>query len=138
MKIARDDGRDVTGGVLVGGGILLVVILLLLPFWVWPQYRVWQKELAGEAQLREAEWNRQIAVREAQATLESAVHLANAEIERARGVAEANRIIAAGLGGPQGYLQYLWIQTVKDSDLIYVPTEAQLPLLEAGRFVPQP
>lgn len=120
------------------GGILTILVLLAVgvAMWGWPTYRVWQREMAGQAQLREAEWNRQIAVREAQATLESAAHLADAEIERARGVAEANRIIAMGLGGPEGYLHYLWVQTLAESgnQIIYVPTEAQLPLLEAGRL----
>lgn len=119
-------------------GVLTILALLLIGgvMWGWPTYRVWQREMAGQAQLREAEWNRQIAVREAQATLESAAHLADAEIERARGVAEANRIIAQGLGGPEGYLHYLWVQTLAESgnQIIYVPTEAQLPLLEAGRL----
>jgi hypothetical protein len=114
-----------------------IAVFLVAMMWVWPMYRVWQRTLAGEAQLREAEWNRQIAVREAQATLESAVHLADAEIERARGVSEANRIIAEGLGGPNGYLSYLWVQALHDDDnaVIYVPTEAQLPILEATRGI---
>lgn len=130
-RLGSADGFAALG--LLGIGALLVIGLL---FWGWPTYRVWQREMSGQAELKEAEWNRQIAVREAEAVLESAVHLADAEIERARGVAEANRIIAQGLGGPEGYLHYLWVQTLAESgnQIIYVPTEAQLPLLEAGRL----
>jgi hypothetical protein len=114
-------------------GVILIIGVLL---WGLPTYRVWQLEMSGKAQLAEAEWNRQIAVREAQAQLESAVHLADAEVARARGVAEANDIIAEGLGGPQGYLSYLWVQALQEGehDVIYVPTESQLPMLEAGRL----
>lgn len=100
-----------------------------------PQYNVYRKNLSGQAQLKEAEWNRQIAVREAEAKKESAISLADAEIERARGVAEANKIIGQSLKGNESYLRYLWIQGLQDKDnnVIYVPTEAGLPILEAGK-----
>ncbi|MEL6113544.1 MAG: membrane protease subunit, partial [Pseudomonadota bacterium] len=67
--------------------------------------------------------------------LEAAKFYAEAEIERAKGVAEANRIVAEGLGGPDGYLRYLWINKLGENqqDVIYIPTEAGIPLLEAGR-----
>jgi hypothetical protein len=42
----------------------------------------------------------------------------------------------AVLGGPEGYLRYLQIQALEDSkaSLIYVPTEAGLPVTEARRL----
>jgi len=66
---------------------------------------------------------------------ESAKNLAKAEIERAKGVAEANKIIGESLKGNEAYLRYLWIQSLSDghSETIYVPTEANLPVLEATR-----
>ena len=96
--------------------------------------RVWNAEAAGEAELAQARQNRQIATLEAEAKLESAKLLAQAEVERAKGVAEANRIVANGLGGPEGYLRYLYIENLSQSQgkIIYVPTEAGLPILEAG------
>ena len=44
-------------------------------------------------------------------------------------------IVAEGLGGPEGYLRYLWINKLgeNDQDVIYIPTEAGIPILEAGR-----
>lgn len=112
--------------------ILLVVALALLL----PQYRVYSQELAGKAQLREADWNRQIQIREAEAAKQSAKLLAEAEVERARGVAEANRIIGTSLENNEAYLRYLFIQNLEESqsDVIYIPTEAGLPILEAGRL----
>ena len=97
--------------------------------------RVWNAETAGEAELAQARQNRQIATLEAEAKLESAKLLAQAEVERAKGVAEANRIVADGLGGPEGYLRYLYIENLSASQgqIIYVPTEGGLPILEAGR-----
>ncbi len=100
-----------------------------------PQYNVWQKGLAGEAELRRAEENRKIKIEEAQAAKESAKHLAEAEVIRARGVAEANEIIGQSLKENEAYLRYLWIQGLHDgtSETIYIPTEANLPILEAVR-----
>lgn len=100
-----------------------------------PKWNVYQKNLSGEAQLREAEWNRQITLKEAEMKKESAKHLAEAEITRAKGVAEANKIIGNSLKGNSAYLRYLWIQGLQDgsSEVIYVPTEANLPILEAGK-----
>lgn len=104
--------------------------------WGWPYYRVFSQRLAGEAKLRESESSRQVLVEEAKAKKEAAKLLADAEIERARGAAEANKIIGEGLKGHHEYLMYLWIQSLgdKDNHVIYVPTEGQLPILEATRF----
>lgn len=119
--------------VAVAGAV--IVLLFVLLFAAWPQYRVWQREQAGKAQLREASWNRQIAVEEARAHMESAQLLADAEIVRARGLAEANEIVIQSLGSPEAYLRYLWIDQIQDNQVFYVPTEATLPVLEAGRAV---
>lgn len=102
--------------------------------------RVWNAETAGEAELAQASSNRRISVLEAQALMDSAKLKAAAEVERARGVAEANKIVAEGLGGPEGYLRYLYINNLENSkgQVIYIPTEAGLPILEAGKRPRQP
>ncbi len=99
----------------------------------YPQYQVYQQRLEGEAELAKANYSKQVSVQEAQAKLDSAQKLAEVEVIRAQGVAKANEIIAQGLGGPQGYLRYLYIQTLENrkGDTIYIPTEAGLPILEA-------
>lgn len=103
--------------------------------YVQPQYRVWEQQKQGEAELARAESNRKIATLEAEAKLQSSKALAQAEVERAKGVAEANRIIGQSLQGNEAYLHYLWIHNLAESkgDVIYVPTETNLPILEAGR-----
>ena len=72
---------------------------------------------------------------EAKAKQDSARELAAAEVERAKGVAQANKIIGDSLQGNEDYLRYLWIQSLENgkSEVIYVPTEANLPILEASR-----
>lgn len=112
----------------------LALALVAFALWGFPHYRVYSSRLAGEAQLRRSEFEKQVLIEEARARLESSKLLNLAEVERAKGVAEANRIIGDSLKGNEGYLRYLWIQGLQDgsSEVIYIPTEAGLPLLEAG------
>lgn len=114
----------------------MVILLVPLVMWGFPQYRLYSERLAGEARLAEAQSSRQIAVLEAEARRESAVALAEAEILRAEGAAKANRIIQDSLGGPEGYLRYLQIQALEETQasLIYVPTESGLPITESRRL----
>lgn len=138
--------------VLFFGGILLVVAAL----WIWPKYKVYKMEMNGIASLKEAEWSKQILIEEAKAREQAAlmqakarVTLAQAEgeaklvaakaegqadIERAKAAAEANRIIGESLKGNEAYLRYVWIKGLQDGkgERIYIPTEAGLPILEAG------
>lgn len=121
---------------LVAGSVMGLVAIIAFCMWLFPTYNVWQQGLAGEAELKRAEQNRKIAVQEAEAKKEAATALAAAEVERAKGVAEANEIIGQSLKDNEAYLRYLWIQGLQDgsSEVIYVPTEANLPILEAGRL----
>lgn len=119
----------------VGGLSLLGVVVILFGMWGCPQYNVWEAGLSGQAELRKAEQNRQIAIEEAKAKKESAQCLADAEIIRAEGVAKANKIIGDSLKDNEAYLRYLWIDGLNNNqqNVIYVPTEAGLPILEAGK-----
>lgn len=125
------------------GAILLVTVAVM---WGCPVYSVWEQGLVGQAELARAEQNRQIAIKEAQAKRDSAKLLADAEVERARGVAAANTIIGEGLEGHDEYLKYLWIMGMEHvaaspngSTVVYVPTEANIPIMEAPRLtIPKP
>ena len=127
----------------IGGTFITVFILAILAGIIAgacvgiPNYRVYSSRLTGEAEFVQAQENRRIRVEEARAALEAAKFEAEAEVERAKGVAEANKIIGDSLQGNESYLQYLWIQGLHDgtSETIYIPTEAQLPILEAVRGV---
>jgi len=125
-------------GIMVISSIIIsVFVFIVFCMWSLPIYNVWQKSLKGQAELKRAEWNRQIAIKEAVAKKEAAVSLAAAEVERAKGVAQANKIIGDSLKDNESYLRYLWIMGLQDgsSEVIYVPTEAQLPILEATRNI---
>jgi hypothetical protein len=120
-------------------GIGIVVLFLMsLPLTI-PVYNVWQREMAGKAELAQAQWNRQIAIEEAQANLEAEKLNAQAEIERAKGAAQAIEIEGGTL--TEDYIRYLWVRqqdNLNDNTVIYIPTEAGLPILEANRFQDAP
>jgi len=115
--------------------ILGIAVVFGLMFGM-PTYNVWQQEMTGKAEFSRAEQNRKIKVEEAKAEKESAIFRAEAEIIRAEGVAEANKIIGGSLKDNKDYLTYLWIQALYDesNSVIYVPTEANMPILEATRL----
>jgi regulator of protease activity HflC (stomatin/prohibitin superfamily) len=102
-----------------------------------PRYNVWQQGLEGQAELARATQNRQIKIQESQAKADAAKYDAEAEITRARGAAKANEIIGQSLKGNEAYLHYLWINALNErageQTIVYVPTEANIPIMEAGR-----
>lgn len=112
----------------------LSIGLLLGGLYGMPKYRVWSAEQKGKAQFAEAEQNRRIKIEEAKANLEAEKLNAQAEIERAKGAAEAIKIENGSIT-PE-YIQYLWVRqqgSLSDKTVIYIPTEANLPILEANR-----
>lgn len=118
--------------------VLLGIVLILGAFIAIPYYNVWQQEMSGRAEFAKAEQNRKIKIEEAKANLEAEKLNAQAEIERARGAAEAIRIENGSL--TPTYIQYLWVRQQNDLNnktVIYVPTETNLPILEASRL-PKP
>lgn len=119
-------------------GIVIVTILLMAGVMVgYPQYNVYYQRMEGESLLAHSQSAKEVAVAEAKAKMESATLLAQAEIERAKGVAQANKIIGDSLKENEAYLRYLWITEVANQSqgktVVYIPTEANLPLLEATR-----
>lgn len=66
--------------------------------------------------------------------LDSAKKDAEIEIARAKGIAESNKIISNSI--TKEYLQYKFIEGLNDgnTEVIYVPTEANIPIMEAMRF----
>ena len=115
--------------------ILACVFLIGGGCWGFPQYQVYKQRLDGEAMLQHAISEKQVQIEDAKGKHESAKLLAETEVERAKGVAQANAIIGESLKDNDAYLRYLWINRLGENgqDVIYIPTEAGLPILEAGR-----
>lgn len=117
-----------------GLGIGLAMCCTIGGCYGYPHYKVFSQRLEGEALLRKAESERQVQIEDAKGKEQAAKMLAGAEIERARGVSEANKIIGESLKNNPEYLTYLWIKEVNadGNSVIYIPTEAGIPILEAG------
>lgn len=92
------------------------------------------KKCQVKQSLQKAEQNRKIKIEEAKANLEAEKLNAQAEIERAKGAAEAIRIENGSI--TPTYIQYLWVRqqsNLNNKTVIYIPTETNLPVLEAAR-----
>ena len=118
----------------------IIMITLGLMFGL-PKYKVWQSKIKiksaenyGRAEMAKAEQNRKILIEEAKANLEAQKLNSQAEIERAKGMAKAIEIENGKL--TERYIHYLWVRNIDkmDGDKIYIPTEANLPILEASKF----
>lgn len=113
-------------------GIFVVVGLIVLGMWGCPTYSVYSAKMEGEAVLAKANYSKQVAVQEANAKMQSASLLAQADTIRAHGTARANIIIGQSLTA--SYLDWYWVENLdKTQSVIYVPTEANMPIMEAGR-----
>lgn len=112
---------------------MLLTVILIVAFFMFaiPTYTVWSQEMSGRAEFAKAEQNRRIKIEEAKANLEAEKLNAQAEVERAKGAAEAIQIENGSL--TPTYIQYLWVrqQNAATDKIIYIPTEANLPILEA-------
>lgn len=133
----NDEMKPATVVVITIMVVAAIIIGIFGIVWGYNTIRVWSAEQAGKAEYAQAEANRKIAILEAEAKHQAAKALAQAEIERAKGVAEANRIIGASLHDNEAYLRYLWVSALEGGgqmQVVYVPTEAGMPILEAGRL----
>ena len=118
--------------VLIWTGILIFVIVFILALMIGlPQYSVWQQGLSGKANLAKAEQTRKIMIEQAKAELESSA---------IRIRAEAIGIVGqAAKDFPEYRLQEFLgafaeaLQNGNIEKIIYVPTEANIPIMEAGK-----
>ena len=92
-------------------------------------YSVWSMEMQGKAKLAESTQSRQIQVEQAKAEKDAAVY-----------TAEAISIVGEAAKKYPEYRQQLFIQGFSEAlqegkinQIIYVPTEANVPILEAGK-----
>lgn len=110
-------------------GSVVVVAVLAFLFWFFPTYNVWQAGLSGKAALMRAEQEKQIQIEQAKAELESAKLRAEAiEIvgEASKQYPEYRTQEFIGAFGEA-------IKSGAIDQIIYVPTEANIPIVEAGR-----
>ena len=123
-------GCKVTGGFVVG-------IFLISAAWgiISPRLNLYRANTEKQAVIAEQKAKSEAAEYAARSQVTQAQAKADAEVIRARGLAESQDIIASTL--TEEYLRYLYIDALAggNGQIIYVPTEAGLPILEAGRAV---
>jgi len=113
-------------GIFITVGILIVIGFLLFGV---PVYRVWAANYNGKAVLVKAEQTRQVLVTQA-----------NAELEAAKARAQAIAIVGEAAQKYPEYRQQEFMGAFAEAlregnmnQIIYVPTEANIPVMEAGR-----
>jgi hypothetical protein len=115
----------------------IIVVWTLITLAFAPSYAVYKQRLKGQADLAQAEAESRVRVLNAHANLDAAKLDAQADVERAKGIALSIKEVESSLGGPEGYLRWKYIHMLEegtcDNQIIYIPTEAGLPILEAGR-----
>ena len=110
-------------------GTIILAGLIALGMVGCPKYNVWEQGLAGKAKLERASQERKILVEQAKAELEAA------------GIrAEAIEVLGQKAKDyPEYRLQEFLgafaeaLQSDKIDKIIYVPTEANIPIMEAGK-----
>lgn len=112
------------------GGIATTIALIVAMMIGLPIYSVWQQGLSGEAALKKAEQTRQILIEQAKAEEQAATFRANAiEIVGAKAQQYPEyrqQEFMAALGEA--------LQNGNISQILYLPTEAAIPITEANRL----
>ena len=115
---------------LIAAAVASVFILVAGLLLTIPKYRVWQQGLEGQAKLKRAEQEKLIMIEQARAEKEAAEYRADAiKIvgEMAKEYPEYRIQEFIGAFGEA-------LSNGEVEKIIYVPTEANIPIVEAGRF----
>lgn len=128
-----DRGRPVITSMAIWSIGALFLLLIGSCMTIMPRYNVYQQRLEGQAILAHSQAARMVLVNQAEAELESASKRA-----------EAIKIVGQAAKDFPQYRQQEFIgafaealQGGKISQIIYVPTEANIPIIEAGRIAQQ-
>jgi hypothetical protein len=127
------DKEELKGIAMIAGVVIIVVILLVGALFgflvIGKHYRVWSMEMEGKGILLQANYERQAIVAQAQAERDSATLRA-----------EAIGIVGQAAKDFPEYRNQEFIgafaKAVENgniSQIIYVPTEANIPIMEAGK-----
>ena len=109
--------------------LICFIILMILILFGWPHYKVWKQGMDGQAALAEAEQSKIIQVQ-----------VAKAELESAKLRAQAIQLVGQAAKDYPEYRKQEFIgafgESLRDGriqQIIYVPTEANIPIVEAGK-----
>lgn len=123
----------------VGMWVLIAIFglaFIAFCFWFFPIYGIWSAHKQGLAELALAQNEQRVQVTVAQGRFEAAELNKKAAIVEAEAVAKQIETIGSNLKEHDLYLKWQWIKMMEErpeSSTIYIPTEAGLPILEAGK-----
>ena len=124
---------------LIAAAVLVAILLLAILIFLPPLLGPWFAERSGLAEFARAEQNRQIIVEQAAADKQAAILRAEAELETSKIRAQAIAVVGeVAKAYPEYRLQEfigayaVALETGTIDQIIYVPTEANIPILEAG------
>ena len=108
-----------------------------MSLFIGPIYSVWASRKAGEADYARAINEQNIQIAQAESRLKAAEKNKDASIIEAEAVSESIRIIGDTVSSNELYLRWQWLEALRHrhGDTIYVATEANMPIMEAGRTV---
>lgn len=114
----------------------LTVFVIAACMAILPRYSVWAAHKSGESELAKANNEQKIQISKAQSRLDAAQLNKKAAIVEAEAVAAQIKTIGENLQQHDLYLKWQWIKMMEDrkGSTIYVPTECNLPILEASRL----
>lgn len=115
--------------IIVASVVVTILSVAIGAMWGIPNYRVWQQNLSGKAELAKAEQTRQILTTQAKAEKEAAIYRS-----------EAIAIMGEAAKKYPEYRQQEFMASFGEAlregrinQIIYVPTEANIPIMEANR-----
>jgi len=112
----------------VGIAVVAIIVFLVALLFFGPIYKVWKSGKDGEATLKRAESEKQVMIETAKAEVEAAelraraIELVGEAAQKYPEYREQEFIAAFGEA----------IQSGSVNQIIYVPTEANIPIIEAG------
>lgn len=123
----NNTNTDTSGLAILLTCVITLVLLVGSVLWLRPHYMVWSEGMVGEAKLKRAEQEKKIQVEQARG-----------EMEAAKLRAEAIEIVGKAAKEFPEYRQQEFIgafaEAMKEGNIdqiIYVPTEANIPITEA-------
>lgn len=115
----------------------IIFVLIAWSLFGYPHWRVWASHQSGLADLQKAKNEQQIQIAQAQSRLDAATLNKQAAVIEAQAVALQITEIGTQLTEHDPYLKWQWIKMMEErpeGSTIYVPTEANMPILEANRM----
>ena len=121
-------------------GVIFLAATLFSIGWGWAHFRLWKADYTGKALTIEKEYNGKAILAEAEFAKMARVEGARAEKEAAQLTADAIAIVGKAAQSYPEYRQQEFYLALGDAlqagnieQIIYLPTEAGLPITEAGK-----